>query len=82
MISKTDVFQLLPGRDCRPVGEAHAVLLHVQRGELLVVPQTLLLLAGDSQVEAQHGVGLQLHRLTSVQTCRHKHKRETRQRPQ
>lgn len=52
----------------QPVCEAHAVLLNIQRGELLVVPQSLLLLAGDSQVEAQHGVWLQLHCLTSIQT--------------
>lgn len=51
----------------RPVCEAHAVLLDVQRGELLVVPQALLLFAGDPQVEAQHGVGLQFHRLASIQ---------------
>lgn len=51
-----------------PVCEAHAVLLHIQRGEFLVVPQTLLLLAGDSQVKTQHGVRLQLHRLTGIQT--------------
>lgn len=52
----------------QPVGEAHSVLLNVQSGELLVVPQRFLLLAGDSQVKAQHGVGLQLHSLTSIQT--------------
>lgn len=53
----------------QPVSEAHAVLLHVQCGELLVVPQVLLLLAGDTQVEAQHAARLQLHRLAGVQTC-------------
>lgn len=50
-----------------PVGEAHSVLLDVQGGELLVVPQTFLLLTRDSQVETQHGVGFQLHRLTRLQ---------------
>ncbi len=52
----------------RPVCEAHSVLLNVQRGEFLVVPEALLLLAGDSQVKTQHGVRLQLHRLPSIQT--------------
>ena len=42
--------------DNRPVGEAHSILLDVQRGEFLVVAQSLLLLAGDSQVKTQHGV--------------------------
>lgn len=51
-----------------PVGEAHPVLLHVQCSELLVVAQALLLLAGDTQVEAQRRVGLQLHGLARVQT--------------
>lgn len=37
-----------------PVCEAHSVLLNVQRGEALVVPQGLLLFAGDSQVKTQH----------------------------
>lgn len=52
----------------RPVGETHSVFLNIQRGEFLVVPQSLLFLAGDSQVKTQHGIWLQFHRLTSIQT--------------
>lgn len=72
---QSSVSQLRPGegglrggRRDPPVGEAHPVLLDVQGGELLVVPQAFLLLTRDSQVETQHGVGLQLHRFTRLQT--------------
>lgn len=50
-----------------PVCEAYTIFLNIQRAELLVVPQTLLLLAGDPQVETQDGVWFQLHCLTSFQ---------------
>lgn len=63
----------------RPVCESHTILLDVQHGKFLVVPQALLRFAGDPQIKTQHGVRLQLHRLTSLQTFkRHRYSDELR----
>lgn len=52
----------------RPVCETHTILLDIQCCEFFVVPQSLLLLASDSQVKTKHGIRLQFYRLASIQS--------------
>lgn len=52
-----------------PVGEAHAILLHIQGCEFLIVAQGFLLFAGDAEEVSHLCIGFQLYRLACIQTC-------------